>query len=231
LENSLKKSLIAAVKSLNLKFPVSDISKKTGYSKGNISEYLKIENKKEPSRAFLLSLCEHYGLVFNDWFDLERLRDTVRAVPEEAFMEVPVLVRESGAGYRSAAGDKKFVETLPTMLVPREYEKGNYLVIELVGESMNDGTDRSLLDGDKLLTKEEPLDRANIGKLPIKKHLFVIATKGEDPVAKQILSIDMEKGMLMCHSWNSEFEDYPIFLEDITRILKVKKLVERPIRL
>ena len=39
-------------------------------------------------------------------------------------------------------------------LIPREYESGNLLVVRVDGDSMNDGTPRSLYDGDEVLIVE-----------------------------------------------------------------------------
>ena len=156
--------------------------------------------------------------------------DFVRQVPFDAFMEAHVLVREARAGYLSAHGDDVYVETLPTMLVPREYEKGNYLVIETVGESMDDGSHRAICDGDKLLVKEIQENRWN-DKLPIHRNLYIISTLSEAPVVKQIIEIDEAKKMILCHSWNNQFEDYAVFFEDIDKLFVVKKIVERQIRI
>ena len=46
------------VAGLQLKFPVADVSKKTGFSKGNVSQYL--NRKATPSREFLKKFYEVY---------------------------------------------------------------------------------------------------------------------------------------------------------------------------
>lgn len=157
--------------------------------------------------------------------------DFVRQVPFEDFMEARVLIREARAGYLSAHGDEQYVnDKLPSMLVPREFEKGNYLVIETVGNSMDDGTHRAICDGDKLLAKEVQ-DIHWTNNLPIHRYLYIISTKFEAPVVKQITEIDEKKRMIVCHSWNLEFEDYPVFFDDIDKLFVVKKVVERQITL
>lgn len=155
--------------------------------------------------------------------------DFVRQVPFEDFMEAPVLIREAMAGYLAAQGDVEYLDKLPTMLVPKEFDKGNYVVIETVGDSMDDGTQKAICDGDKLLVKEVD-HNLSVKSLPIERNIYVIATLGEAPVVKQITEINKKKRMIVCHSWNKHFDDYPVFFDDIYKLFVVKKLVERQIR-
>lgn len=63
-----KELFINAVEGLKLKFPVADIAEKTGYSKGNISEFLNEKNLKEPTRPFLLEFCKSFNLDYDKIF-------------------------------------------------------------------------------------------------------------------------------------------------------------------
>lgn len=47
------------VESLNLRYPVADIAKMTGYSKGNVSDFL--SGKKSISEAFIKAFYEAFG--------------------------------------------------------------------------------------------------------------------------------------------------------------------------
>lgn len=62
--------------------------------------------------------------------------DSVKQTPFEDFMEVPVITVTAQAGYLNsiADGDEAYVNDLNTMLVPREFEKGHYAVVEIEGE-------------------------------------------------------------------------------------------------
>ena len=77
----------------------------------------------------------------------------VKQVPFSDFMETEYLPVEAQAGYLDCL-ESQDTPKLDTMLIPKEYDKGNYLVIEIKGDSMNDGSNRSIQDGDKLLCKE-----------------------------------------------------------------------------
>ncbi len=58
------KILKLALSRLKLRFPVAEIAKKTGYSKGNISNYIK--NKKPVSDNFLENFLIKYDLSMNE---------------------------------------------------------------------------------------------------------------------------------------------------------------------
>lgn len=67
-----KTVFINAVEALNLKHPVVEIAEKTGYSKGNISEFLNEKNPKEPTRPFLLTFCKAFELDYDQIFSTKK---------------------------------------------------------------------------------------------------------------------------------------------------------------
>ena len=113
-------------------------------------------------------------------------------------------------------------------LIPREYESGNLLVVRVDGDSMNDGTPRSLYDGDEVLIVERTYNHWY--DLPIRKNLFVICSRGGN-VLKQISEINRIKGYIVCHSFNPSHADYRIAFEDIYQVFVVLHVVYRKISL
>lgn len=111
-------------------------------------------------------------------------------------------------------------------LIPREYESGNLLVVRVDGDSMNDGTPRSLYDGDEVLIVERTYNHWY--DLPIRKNLFVICSRGGN-VLKQISEINRIKGYIVCHSFNPSYADYRIAFEDIYQVFVVLHVVYRKI--
>src|SRR6478736_133194 len=71
--------------------------------------------------------------------DSGKTANEAHPVPYDDFMEAPYLPITAQAGYAKGFGDNSQPETLETKLVPKEFEKGNYLVIEIAGDSMDDG--------------------------------------------------------------------------------------------
>ena len=118
------------------------------------------------------------------------------------------------------------VEDLPknrTMLVPKEYDNGEYMVLKVDGNSMyKKGSDISIPDGTKILVKKFYLNNGDT--LPIRNNLFVIDAK-DGQALKQIILHDVENGFIRCHSYNEEFKDYDIKMEDIYQIFIYRKVV------
>jgi hypothetical protein len=111
------------------------------------------------------------------------------------------------------------------MLVPKEFETGKYLVIEVNGDSMDDGTRRSIIEGDKLLIKELERSLWN-SKLNFKRYVFAIVHK-DGIVIKEITDHNPQKATITCHSWNPIYEDFILKLSDVYQLYYVKKIVER----
>lgn len=183
----------------------------------------------------MIPMDEKWKLMIEKEFDLDLrnyFKDEVKQVDSNNFMEVPVITINAQAGYLSAISDNTdegFVNDLNTMLVPKEFEKGYYCVIEINGDSMDDGTPRSICDGDKLLCQQ--LQKHHwTSKLHFRQYIFIIVSI-EGIVCKQITAHDVESGELTLHSWNPLFKDYNINLRDVYQIFYAKKIVERRIRL
>ena len=152
----------------------------------------------------------------------------VKEVAFDEFMEAEYLPIKVQAGYLAGLEHNEPIE-LKTMLVPKEFEKGFYKVIEIEGDSMNDGSSRSICDGDKLLLKEIEGGNYLQKTLPYRTNLFVIVSK-EGIVCKQITGQDIENECITCHSFNPIHSDYDICFEDIYQLFYVKKIVERKIK-
>lgn len=148
----------------------------------------------------------------------------VKQVPFEEFTEAKYLPVTAQAGYLSSLEGATGIE-LQTILVPKEFDKGEYAVIEITGPSMDDGTSRAICDGDKLLAKVWDYSTK---QLPYRQFLFVIVSK-EGIVCKQVTKHDVETGAINCHSFNPIYPDYEINVRDILRLFIVKKIVERRI--
>lgn len=208
------------------------VSKQTGISEGTLSRILK--NNSKPNIKNTESLASFFNVtsewIMNGGDDSEPQKDyTITQVTFDSYMEVKYLPVIAQAGYLNGFYDiKENIEQLDTMLIPREFEKGNYLVVEISGDSMNDGTTRAICDGDRLLLKE--LDKsAWKDKLHFRQNLFVIMSN-EGIVCKQVVDHNTETHDLICHSWNSHYPDYKVNLGDVYKLFYVKKIVERRIK-
>ena len=203
-----------------------EIVDRTGFSKSVISSYL--NGRVKPSRNFLDKFYEVYeqdltkpkdkssqktNLLYNDAILLD--------LGNSIMMQVPLVTPYAYAGYLKGYGDAVFMDSLPRIpfIVEKEH-KGSYIAIEVAGESMDNGTRAGYIAGDILLCREVPQQHWR-DKLHIKKWDFVIATKTDGVLVKQISKHNAATGDITLHSLNPEYEDIQVNLNDVAKIFNV----------
>ncbi len=147
--------------------------------------------------------------------------DEVKPVPYDNYMMVEYADLSTSAGLLGRVLPEYLPET-KRKLMPKEFDSGNYLVVKIDGDSMDDGSNMSIPDGSEILIREYFLSRGE--KLPIRNNLFVIVSQ-EGTVFKQITEHNMEEGYIRCHSYNPKYKDYTIPLEEILQIFIYRKIV------
>lgn len=188
----------------------------------------------------ILSITEAYPEINPEWLalgigemllssvkNMNTLRNEVIPIPEDHYMMVEYADLRASAGILGGADVSQLPETR-TRLLPKEYSKGGFLVVGVDGDSMDDGTKRSLCNGDEVLIHEKK--DCKLEDLPIKKSLFVITTR-EGNVLKQIAEVNTEKKYITCHSFNPTYEDFQINFDDIYQIFIVCKITQKQISL
>lgn len=145
-------------------------------------------------------------------------------------VEVPIVPVYAYASFLHGHDDTEYMDSLPTMsvILDRKYGKDGFLIFEVKGNSMDDGTNRSLLDGDKILVKELDSDYFRT-KLKDDGNFFVIIHRTDGIVVKQIVEHKVEEGLIRCHSINPspQYHDFEIDLREVSRIFKVAAIVGR----
>jgi len=129
--------------------------------------------------------------------------------------------------------DARLIDLAPDFLVPDPYpnnlgyKKMEYMVFEMNGNHMDDGTQRSILDGDKLLGVE--INSRKFKFLIEKEGLVFILITSEGPMFTEITNLDTQKKVLVCHSRNPKYQDFSLKISDIKQFFCVLKIVEREI--
>lgn len=101
-------------------------------------------------------------------------------------------------------------------MIPIKYNNDNLVEIEVFGNSMDDGTKRSICAGDIAVCSELKVE--NDDRVIINKAYYILHPDFGNSI-KEIINID---GLVLtCHSWNSEYPDYMIEFNDKVRIFKV----------
>lgn len=148
----------------------------------------------------------------------------------ENLMEFAIIPDAAAAGRLTGYGDPN-PEGLETMTLPvdRIY-KGNYYIFTVRGASMDDGTNRAICDGDKLLCREVAREYWSAGLHRRTWPYFVFATQNEGIIVKEVIDQDLEKETITCHSINPDYPDLVLHLRDIIGIYNVVELLGRSMK-
>lgn len=154
----------------------------------------------------------------------------VRAVSprEQDWVEIPVVPYKARAGALVGFGDPEWQDgkqTMPVLLDKRV--SSDYLIYEVAGDSMDDGSNNAFLEGDFLLCRILPQSDWQYGIKKRRDTYCVIATESEGIILKQVTRHDKAEGVITCHSLNPEYEDYDIPLSDVKAIFYVEELAKR----
>lgn len=138
------------------------------------------------------------------------------------FKKIPIVNKRAQAGFLSGWGDDEYVEELPTLLweVDQEY-KGKYIAFEVTGDSMDDNTRESIVEGDTLICRE--IQRQHwVNKLHLHRWKnFVVVHREEGILVKRVLEHDTTTGRLLLHSLNPLFDDQEVYMDDLIAIFNV----------
>lgn len=158
-----------------------------------------------------------------------QLSDEASLIDEPIILRVPLVSQYAQAGYLCGYADAAYMATLPTIPYIVDHEaQGHYVAFEVKGDSMNDGTEDAILEGDRLLCREIMPHLWADSKLHIRKWDFVIVHT-EGILVKRIIDHDVENHTITIHSLNSMYPDKVINLADVKQIFNVIEL-QRPRR-
>nr|DAS14792.1 MAG TPA: helix-turn-helix domain protein [Caudoviricetes sp.] len=205
----------------------SEIIKDLGVSQAYVSALM--NGKKRVGKEMAKKISQLYGFDEGSILTGEgeilkeekKYVEEVSPIPYDNYMEVEYADLSTVAGRLGGYNPA----TLPEMkrrLIPKEFDRGNYLVVRVDGDSMDDGTSISIPDGTEILIKEYYLEKGE--KLPIRGNLFVIVST-EGTVFKQIIEHNTEEGYIICHSYNQKYSDYRINLSEVLQIFIYRKIV------
>lgn len=214
----------------------NSFSKAIGIS-NNVTITRIINEKRSPSRSTcekIVTAFPKYNLTWiltgegNMLTDATSL-DEASPIDEPIILRVPLVSQYAQAGYLCGYADAAYMATLPTIPYIVDHEaQGHYVAFEVKGDSMNDGTEDAILEGDRLLCREIMPHLWADSKLHIRKWDFVIVHT-EGILVKRIIDHDVENHTITIHSLNSMYPDKVINLTDVKQIFNVIEL-QRPRR-
>lgn len=151
------------------------------------------------------------------------LKDDATHVAMPNIKYVPMVSQYAYAGYLTGFGDEEYIESLPTIpfIVDQQQMRGNYVCFEVKGDSMDDGSQDSILEGDRLLCREIGRHLWAQNKLHINRWDFVVVHRTEGILVKRIVRHDVEACEITIHSLNPEYADRTLHLNDVAQIFNV----------
>ncbi len=203
------------------------LSQETGISQAALSR-LKSGHTTKLNRKNVKLLSEYFN-VSADWLvtgNEEAKKEYVPHVPSAAVIRqdiayIPLVNQYAYAGYLDGYADITYLENLPQVpfIVDRE-GRGNYLAFEVRGDSMDNGTQESYVDGDRLYCREVQRHLWASYKLHLRHWDFVIVHE-DGILLKRIIDHDVENHLITIHSLNPEYPDRVIDLADVKQIFNV----------
>lgn len=191
------------IKKLGLRFPVAEISEKTGFNKGSVSSY--ISGKIPPSIPFIEKLAEVYNLNLDDFKE-----EGAKVVKEDITgIYYPDVSAVAGLDSLQNHEFKKIPITIPL------WGKG-LTFINVFGESMYP----KYVSGEIIGIKEIQLDLINYGYAYV-----VVLIDGE--VYLKYIQKGKDNDHLLLKSENQKYEPREMHIKNIKRVYIVKGVITK----
>lgn len=148
------------------------------------------------------------------------------------YMEIPIVPQTAQAGFASGWGDPEWLDAFPTVKVKVEAGfRGSYLSFRINGDSMetSDGLG-GFFSGDLVLGKKLDISYWGYGLSLSRRKYWIIVTKADGILFKEISKHDKDNGIITCHSLNPMYNDYEYKLDNVRALYYVTKLIDRDIR-
>lgn len=190
--------------------------------------YSEMPNPK--GSGFLLPNGKGLGAIADDemsMFDEEGNTKFYEISPGVYRMKVPLVPETAKAGYLTGFADAEYLEDQEYIVTTvYKYHKGKYRAFRVIGDSMDVDRRITFVHGDVIIGRElkEELwsSRFHTHKYPF----YVFVTKNDGIIFKELISHDVERGILTLHSLNEDKESYPDFqlnLEDVAFVYNIVK--------
>ena len=213
-----------------------EIAEKLGYTKSSFSQII---NGKVPiSERFIEKLIAVDFNMNKTWLvsgegnmlkDDPKLSGGTKIKSEGDFIKVPFIPIRGKRGYLKSYGNEEYIESLDSIpiIVDRAF-KGKFRCFEVEGDCMDDGTRKSICDKDIVLGRELKRELWS-NKFSLADWDFIIVYN-DDITVKRIKELNVEAGIIKCHSLNSLYEDNENNLDKVIELYNLIKIVDRSTR-
>lgn len=101
--------------------------------------------------------------------------------------------------------------------------KENEVIFEIVGDSMEDGTSKSICKSD-IVTGQKVNRELWSNELNINRWNFIIVQSNGINCVRRITNHDLKTGIIKCHALNSRYDDFEINLRDVTELYELIRM-------
>lgn len=227
-----------------LKQVIAEIKYREGITQKAISEALGFKNQSYLSdiangrfpvtEDISVRLSELYTYISKDWLltgegTMLAGESEVKANAKELdpaalnWISVPVIP------FRAMAGSTGWYEDVfaddwkerRTVIAPHGAKAIDHAIFTVTGDSM----EPTLIEGDEILAKHVPFDCYKENRLRIYNYsIWIIATKSEGILIKNITEHDVENHTITCHSFNDKYSDFVLDLSEVKDIYHIVSL-------
>lgn len=145
-----------------------------------------------------------------------------KSIDKESVTTAPLISQYAHAGYLKGFSDNEFLEAQPLYVAKRKYSGGQYVAFEVRGDSMDDNTKQAICHGDVVLGREL-YQHYWTAKLHTPK-VFIVVHKYDGICIKEVVDHDLQTGVITCHSFNPNYEDFQVNLSDIMQLFYIKEI-------
>lgn len=205
-----------------LKMKQADMAKSIGVGIRAVQYWEKGERKIPETTAYFVN-----NLLLKEQKKLNDAGASPVALSNLKIMNVPLANQYAQAGYLNGFADEEYMESLPTIPFTDDVEhRGEYMCFEVKGDSMDNGSYESYLEGDIILCRNIRQDFW-MSKLHYNKWDFVIVHKEKGILVKRIINHDVEKGIITLHSLNEYYDDFEIHLKDVAKLFNIVRTIRK----
>lgn len=220
----------------------SELGERIGKSRQSISNFFKSERLTQKTAKVILAglkVSENTLLNYNSEFVAEHepvIKGTIKRCSNSDFINrfvelegskkiiiTPLIEQPAQAGFLGHETDNEYLDHLPNhSIIVDSYQTGRFYSFRVIGESMDNGTSESILDGSIVTAREIEREQWN-SRYQLNQFKDYVIYHQEGIVVARITNHDTENGTITIHSMNDsgKFPDHKLLLDECKMILNV----------
>lgn len=202
---------------------VNQFASRIGFQQGNLSQIL--NGKRNPNNKNLINAITSTFNIREEWLRFGsgaeyKQSNAVEFHPSRQ-ARIPLVSQYAHAGYLCGYGDPEYLGALPTIdFTPDREMTGNWLAFEVKGDSMDNGSKESYVEGEIVICREVEREYWRDSRLFINKRDFVIVHE-EGILIKRITEHNLDTHTITIHSLNPMYPDRTLNLEQVHQIFSI----------